>query len=59
MRKEEKAELAKLVKQTIAAGYNEASVVNKLKRYGYKDSTIRTYYKAFVVRDIVELNLNR
>ena len=43
----EKQELAHLVKRSIDYGYSMATTVKKLDGLGFKQHTIRSYYKAF------------
>jgi len=43
----DKRELACLVKRAIALGFSMTDTVKKLKGLGFKQHTIRVYYKAF------------
>ena len=45
MTNREKAELARLVKEAIKKGEDLHTVVKKLKRYGFIDSTVKKYYR--------------
>lgn len=47
MKNWEKIELAYLVKMSIDAGFSMTATVKKLKGMGFKQHTIRVYYKTF------------
>lgn len=47
MKNNDKRELARWVKQEIAAGRSKTATVNKLKELGFKKRTIGVYYEVF------------
>ena len=47
MKNVEKQELARLVKRSIDYGYSMTDTVKKLSGLGFKQHTIRKYYKTF------------
>ena len=47
MKDVEKRELARLVKRSIDCGYSMTVTVKRLSGMGFKQHTIRAYYRAF------------
>ncbi len=47
MKDEEKRELTRMVKRKIELGYSMTATVKILSGLGFKQPTIRAYYKAF------------
>lgn len=47
MTNNDKAELARLVKEEVFWGSDMKTTVKRLRKYGFTDSTIRKYYRTF------------
>ena len=47
MKNEDKQQLARMVKHEIELGHSMSATVKRLKGMGFKQHTIRAYYKVF------------
>jgi len=53
MKDVEKRELARLVKRSMDYGYSMYATVKRLSGLGFKQHTIRAYYKAFSEKRVI------
>lgn len=51
MTNKEKAELTRLVKESIGDGRTMNETVKRVERHGFTNSTIRKYYRVWKVKD--------